>query len=52
MTRVMRSEIAWAASVVLLALWLSAASGDWGWMDVAWGYVIVRGCILAARWLR
>lgn len=52
MTRAMRSELAWAASVFAVAALLSIAQGDWGWMDFASGYLIVRGCILAARYLR
>ena len=48
----MRSEIAWATSVSAATLLLSVASGDWGYLDFASGYLIVRGCILAARYLR
>lgn len=49
--RVIRSELAWAASVFAVAALLSIAQGDWGWMDLASGYAIVRGMILAVRWL-
>ena len=49
--RVIRSELAWAASVFAAAALLSIAQGDWSWMDFATGYAIVRGMLLAVRWL-